>query len=95
MKKTATKVAKAKVKGDKRVAQLEAACAAEQREIAGLKMQLKQAEKNRAIETAKATTEIVALHKALNHASVRRITRKKVEGTAVAVEKLRYGTGPK
>jgi hypothetical protein len=75
MKKTATKVAKAKTKADKRVAQQEAACATEQREIAALKTQLKQAKKNRAIETAKATTEIVALHKARNASSVRRTTR--------------------
>jgi hypothetical protein len=77
MKKTATKVAKTKTKAAKRVAQQEADCAAEQRENAALKAQLKQAEKNREIETAKATTEIVALNKALNVASVRRTARKK------------------
>jgi hypothetical protein len=77
MKNTATKVAKAKAKPAKRVAPREAACAAGRRENAALKTQLKQAEKNRAIETAKAKAEIVALHKALNDASVRRTARKK------------------
>jgi hypothetical protein len=77
MKKTATKVAKAKAKADKRVDQQEAACAAERRENIALKTQLKQAEENRAIEISKVKTEIIALHKALNVASVRRTTRKK------------------
>ena len=77
MKKTATKVAKAKAKAAERVAQQEADCATERREIVALKTQLKQAEKNRAIETAKAKAEIVALNKALNVAPLRLTLRKK------------------